>query len=34
MRWALRYLQAYTAIAFGSAQEDGHAVGRLSIGLK
>lgn len=31
---ALPYLQAYTAIAFGSAQEDGHTVGRLSIGLK
>lgn len=31
---ALPYLQAYSAIAFGSATEGGNRVGRLAIGLK
>ncbi len=31
---ALPYLQAYTAIAAGSTKENGHAVGRLAVGLK
>jgi Protein of unknown function (DUF3352) len=31
---ALPYLQAYSAIAFGSASEGGNRVGRLAIGLK